>query len=160
MTCSRILFLREVPSLPAERPVFVRVLAEVVRYDVSSSTIYVRDPTQRKRPAPSAQQPPLVRVDISEFRKEQITGFKNAAPFQCTPGEYLTILGDTYKIREKEKEAKEMGMEEGENENYSQVGIKARYVNCAAGTDIVVYAKAVEARRKYCQFLIENENEK
>lgn len=135
---SRILFLREIPGL-SEKPEFVRVLAEVVHYDVSNNTIYVRDPTQKKGSGSSSL---LVKVDISEFRLEQITGFKNAMPFQCIPGEYLTILGETYKVNEKE------GEEEG---TCSQIGIKARYINCAVGTDIPTYAKAIEVRRKYCK---------
>lgn len=140
----RIVFVREIPELTGDSEP-VRFLAEIVWYDVYESAIYVQDPIskkgKRKRPIP------LVKVDISEFRKEQVSGFKSTVPFQCVSGGYLTILGKTY-ITEKEKNDKTDEEEEEEN-TYSKIGIKAFYINNAKGTDIETYARAIEARRKY-----------
>lgn len=141
--CHRIVFVREIPELTGESEP-VRFLAEVVWYDVSESAIYVRDPTCKKG---KSRPPLLVRIDISEFRREQVTGFENAVPFQCLEGEYLTILGKTHINRKKEEENEN---DEKTEMECSQIGVIAKYINVANGTDIGTYTRAVEVRRRYC----------
>ena len=140
---SRILFVREIPEVSSEDDAgLIRVLAEVVWYDVANASIYVRDPTVRKG---SILPDLLVKVDISDFRIEQLTGFKNAVSFRCVSGEILTILGKAQNVGEEEQH------QNSSEKKYvtSNIGLKACYINVSTGINISLYIKAVEARRKY-----------